>query len=78
MAKQKQKRFYILYDDRAAAGDTDAAIVLDTARSEKEALKLRGDYGGMSCFSYEEVPNGDQIDLVDERFEWNWFPGDPK
>ena len=72
-------RKFILYDSRAAGGDTDEASVLEACESNEEALESRGDYGGMSCYSYalEKTPGDKPDQLVDEQLEWNWFPGDP-
>lgn len=68
------ERQYILYDSRAADGSgTEDASVLVVCDDEKEALDYRGDFGAMACYSYRV--DGDN--LVDERFEWNWFPGQP-
>jgi hypothetical protein len=67
-------RVFILYDDRAADGEgTEDAAVLVTCESNTEALGYRGEFGAMACYSYFDEQN----DLVDERFEWNWFPGNP-
>ena len=67
-------RQYILYDDRAAHGDgTEDASVLVVCDDNEEALDYRGDFGGMACYSYAV----DGKNLIDERFEWNWFPGNP-
>ena len=64
-------RTYILYDDRAADGcGTGDASVLVVCESEKEAHTYEGEFGGMACYSYAEEGKN----LVDERFEWNWFP----
>jgi hypothetical protein len=66
------KRTYILYDDRAADGHgTEDASVLVACQSNREARSYRGDFGAMACYSYRTTAGGD---LVDERFEWNWFP----
>lgn len=66
------ERTFILYDDRAADGDTAGATVLVVCSSNKEAKTYRGDFGGMSCYSYQDKGG----ELVDETLEWNWFPGD--
>ena len=74
------QRQFLLFDDRAAGGDgTSDASVLVSCDSNAEALDYRGEYGGMACYSYAvEVIPGKKIEsLVDEKFEWNWFPGDP-
>jgi len=74
MKKLTDRRVYILYDGRASdAMGTDEASVLVACESDEEALSYRGEYGGMSCYSYDE----DGSNLINERFEWNWFPGDP-
>jgi len=63
-------RTYILYDSRAADGTgTEDASVLEVCNDDKEACEAKGDYGGMACYSYYKEGNN----LVDERFEWNWF-----
>ena len=64
-------RKYLLLDDRASdVTGTDGANILVTCESNEEAKGYKGDFGAMSCYSYA-VKNGE---LVDERFEWNWFP----
>lgn len=71
-----EERTYILYDSRACAGDTEDASVLVACESDEEAHSYEGDYGAMACFSYaiKETPGDDPNELVDERFEWNWYP----
>lgn len=71
--RKVSSRTYILYDSRAWGGETDEASVLVVCEDNEEACEYKGDYGGMACFSYAE--QGDQ--LIDERHEWNWYPGDP-
>ncbi len=66
-----EPRTYVLYDDRAACGDTSEAFVLVVFESEEEAKTYKGDYGGMSCYSYKD--DGDGM-FIDERLEWNWYP----
>lgn len=67
-------RKYILYDDRAAHGSgTEDASILVFCEDNEEALDYRGDFGGMACYSYHY----DEGNLTDEKFEWNWFPGNP-
>lgn len=63
------RRTYILYDSRACGGETDEASVLVCCESNKEAKSYKGDYGAMACFSYRRAGQN----LVDERFEWNYF-----
>ena len=65
----KEQRTYILYDSRACGGDTEDASVLVCCESNREACEYKGDYGPMACFSYRR----DGRNLVDERFEWNWY-----
>lgn len=68
-----EERRYILYDDRAAHGiGTEDASILEVCKSNEEACKSKGEYGGMACYSYAIKDN----QLVDEQFEWNWFPGE--
>ena len=60
------KRLYILYDERAAMGDTTKAMVLScdyTLKGIKEDLEL---FPNAICYSYKD--NGKE--LVDERREW--------
>jgi hypothetical protein len=62
---------YILYDSRAAGGlGTDDASVLVACESEAEAKSYKGEFGGMSCYSYDIVDSK----LVNEKWEWDWFP----
>ena len=65
----KEKRVYVLYDGRACSGDTDDASVILAVESHREAKACRGEYGDMACYSYRE----ENSELVDERFEWNYF-----
>jgi len=72
------ERVYLLYDDRAARGvGTEDAIVFDCCTSDTEACEAKGEYGGMACYSYlkKKKSDGEPDELVDERFEWDWFPG---
>lgn len=72
-----EPRRFILYDSRAADGvSTDDATIFMVCNSDAEAKKARGVYGGMACFSYavKETPAGHANQLVDERFEWSWYP----
>lgn len=65
-------RVYVLYDDRAANGlGTDNASVLEVCESNAEACRAKGNYGAMACYSYRQEGS----ELVDECFEWNWYPG---
>lgn len=79
ISKGMSDRTFILFDDRAADGSgTEDASVLMVCEDNEEALDCRGDYGAMACYSYEVKKTPDQSDeLVDEQFEWNWFPGNP-
>lgn len=66
-------RMYILYDGRAAGGDTSEASVLVCCETYREAWSERKDYGGASvCYSYRQ--SGKQ--LIDERYEFMWFHGE--
>lgn len=77
-----KRAMWILYDSRAAAGvGTEDAIVLVACHAgngdpEKEARSYGDMYGAMSCYSYvEKKTPGDAPDrLVDERWEWDWYP----
>jgi hypothetical protein len=75
------ERVFILYDGRAADGSgANDASVLVVCEDNEEALEYRGDFGDMACYSYRVKPMpGDTPDqLIDEQFEWNWFPGNPE
>ena len=61
---------YILYDSRAARGDTSEASVLVTCEDDEEAKSYKGAFGAMCCFSYN---NDSEVELTDERFEWNYY-----
>lgn len=75
MQPSVQERQYILFDSRAADGmGTEEASVLVACESDEEACDYKGDFGGMACYSYAVEDDK----LVGERFEWCWFPGDPK
>lgn len=65
-----EERVYVLYDDRAGAGDTDEANILVVCENEEEAESYKGEYGAMSCFSYIQADG----QWRDERHEWNWHP----
>ena len=66
----KGDRHWILYDGRACGGpgsDTDAAVVLVSCGSDKEARDYAGDFGHMACYSYVE---GEKH----ETWLWDWTP----
>lgn len=65
-------RHYILYDERAIDGDTDAAQVVEAGiDSEAEARESAADHGwAMVCYSYEVIDGY----LEDERFEFHYVP----
>ena len=72
-------RVYLLWDDRAMMGlGTELATVFEVCETEEEACEAKGNYGGMACYSYERQvsQDGKPAQLTDERFEWDWFPGD--
>ncbi len=77
MDTPEEDRLYILYDSRAACpgSDTSEASILVVCEDDEDACSFKGDFGGMACYSYRK--EGDNK-LVDERFEWNWFPGMPE
>lgn len=64
-------RVHILYDSRSTPESPGDASILVVCEDREEALSYRGDFGGMTCFSYAEK-NGD---LFDEEFSFNWYPG---
>jgi len=66
----KTKRFYIIYDSRAAHGmGTKDATVICTAETLKEAKQnaFFGDFGSVAVYSYSKEGKN----LVDEQFEFN-------
>lgn len=64
-------RNWILYDGRACCSQgTEDASVLVACSSNGEAKSYKGDYGAMACYSYKVNRNT----LIDERWEWDWFP----
>jgi hypothetical protein len=58
--------FFVLYDSRAAGGDTDEAAVLVSACTEKSARKDNASFRGQAAvwFEYDILPGGQ---LVNER-----------
>ena len=61
------KRVYIVYDGRAAFGDTDDATVCCCADSLREARRdVKEDFPDGVIYSYIETPDGE---LIDERRE---------
>tara|TARA_Y100000034_G_scaffold73777_1_gene88720 strand:+ start:711 stop:947 length:237 start_codon:yes stop_codon:yes gene_type:complete len=74
------KKQFILYDGRATPDGPGDASVLVCCDDDQEACSYKGDFGGMTCFSYDvqEQPGCNPDRLINEQFEWNWFPGDPK
>jgi hypothetical protein len=70
------ERLYILYDSRACgAQGTEDASVLVACEDNKEARTYCGDYGAMACYSYAYDSDGS---LIDERYEWDWWPSQKK
>ena len=62
-------RVYILYDSRAAGGvGTEEASEITFCNNEEEAKSCRGQFRGMSCYSYL-----DNDQLTDQRWEWDWL-----
>jgi hypothetical protein len=54
-------RMFLLYDGRAKSGDTDRAIVMDTATSEEEAAELsQSTWADHDAIWYETKFTGDQ------------------
>lgn len=65
-------RLYILYDSRACgAQGTEDASVLEACEDDADARSACGDYGAMACYSYAHGPDST---LVDEKWEWDWWP----
>ena len=63
------ERTYILYDGRAAGGDTSEASVLCVHSRPYLAWEDRKDYGAHTvCYSYAQECG----QLIDERFEFAW------
>ena len=46
-------KLFILFDARAQSGDTEDAIALDTANSEKQARRISKDHQGERAVWYE-------------------------
>lgn len=65
------RRFYVLYDERAAGGDTSDAIVLvalDVQETPEAALKeARSMFTNGALYSYAVI-NDEENKLGDERF----------
>lgn len=61
-----EKRLYLVYDGRAIGGDTDAAMVMVSCDSLKEARSYKGDFGN-DCVIYSYKIVGEN--LIEERFE---------
>ncbi len=63
-----RRKHWILYDGRASGGpgsDSDAAVVLVSCDSDKEARSYAGDYGDMACYTYDEQTQ-------EELWLWDW------
>lgn len=58
-------KVWLLYDSRATGGDTDDAVVFDTARSLKEARRVAPSYGQCCIYEYDIT---DENELINERF----------
>lgn len=64
------KRKYLIYDGRAAGGDTDEASVCEVCQSLAEAKRNAPEYGDdCAVFSYAVEDRDGKSYLVDERFE---------
>jgi hypothetical protein len=56
------QKLFILYDARAQSGDTDDALVLDTASTERECRRISADHAGEHALWYEyDDKNGQQL-----------------
>ena len=65
--QEMNHRLYIIYDGRAAFGDTDDATVMVACDSVDECWSYLGDFGD-DCVVYSYLESGN--DLIDERFEF--------
>jgi len=64
-------RLFVLFDARARSGDTDAAVVLDTAESEREARSRQGAWPKDSIwYEYKPIPGKkDEVEEVGARYD---------
>lgn len=65
------KRVYLVYDARACGGDTDRAVVLDTAYTLEEAVRSAKEFaadfiGAAAVYSYRT----EGTVLVDQKLEF--------
>lgn len=60
---------FLLYDGRARSGDTDDAIVLDTATSEKECRRVSRSHRGEDAIWYEYSVNGEILTEIGPRYD---------
>lgn len=71
------KREYLIYDGRAcASAGTDDALCMVFSGSEKAARKdaASGSWGAVACYSYATERKDGADWLIDERWEWDWWP----
>jgi len=67
-----EARMYIVYDGRAASGDTEKAQILLATDDFEEAKQSQREYGDAVIFSYKEITKEDgSRHLIDERLESN-------
>ena len=69
-------KFFVLYDGRArTTGDTDRAVVLDTAESEAEIAELYKKYPGLyprDALWYEYEVRGSDLVNGKSRYDLDW------
>jgi len=72
----RKRDMFVLWDARAAGGvgTNDDPSCLTASEDEKEVrdYAAEGHEGACSCYSY--VKNAEDV-MVDEQWEWDWFPG---
>ena len=65
-------RMYIVYDGRAASGNTEEAQILLATEDFEEAKQAQREYGDAVIFSYKEATKEDgSRHLIDEKLESN-------
>jgi hypothetical protein len=64
-------KMYVLYSEKACGNrGTEHAVVFVSCDSMKEAKSYKGQFGSMACYSYDKEDGK----LVNERWEWDYYP----
>ena len=61
------EQVYILYDSRAAGGDTEDAAIYETCDTEAEALESRKNWPDAVCYGYDLVMKDGLQQTANER-----------